>query len=143
MEGKIMQVVDEREGCSNLEAALRQRAQRKLARSRRINADTHDRRVMLKIKLKSLADEARIIRREEHLRVGGWLRTELHRHRVLVVRRHARATHLAYGFLLGRERSAMERAPITAEADRALTDSVRKMVKQYGNKEVPKDWFTA
>jgi len=50
---------------------------------------------------------------------------------------------LAYGFLLGRERSAMERAPITAEADRALTDSVRKMVKQYGNKEVPKDWFTA
>lgn len=126
---------------TDIDEQVKRKLDRKLARSRRINADSHDRRVMLKIKLKSLADEARIIRREEHLRIGGWLRAELHWHRVGVVRRQARATHLAYGFLRGRKRSEMERTPMT-DNDRAMMDSIRKMAKQYGSKEVPTDWFT-
>lgn len=59
-----------------------------------------DRRKLLKIKLKSLAAEARIIRREEQ-RTNGDLREEMHIHRVRDLRHESRATHLAYGFIRG------------------------------------------
>jgi hypothetical protein len=60
-----------------------------------------DRREMLRVKIKSLAEEARIIRREEY-RTHGELRNELHNHRVLVVRPAARNAHVAYGLIRGR-----------------------------------------
>lgn len=88
-----------------------------------------DRREMLRVKLKSLAEEARIIRREEQ-RTHTVLRDELHRHRVLVVRSEARATHLAYGFIRGRTLEQME-----ASSDPAAPpnwDKVRSMLKRYG-----------
>lgn len=65
-------------------------------------------RVFLKIKIKSLAAEAAIIRKEEARRPGGDTRTFLHEHRVNKVRKECRAASLAYGFLRGRPYKVME-----------------------------------
>jgi hypothetical protein len=64
---------------------------------------------MLKVKVKSLAEEARIIRLEES-RAGkdGFLRSELHHHRVVDVCKEQRSSLLAYGFLRGVEYAAIE-----------------------------------
>lgn len=85
-----------------------------------------DYRVYLKVKLKSLAEEARIIRREE--KKGGDLREGLYRHRVDDVRSEARHTLLAYNFIRGRTYKQTEpntKTPISF-------DRVLKMVKKYG-----------
>jgi hypothetical protein len=85
-----------------------------------------DRREMLKVKIKSLAEESRIIRNEER-KSNGVLRNELHSHRVIVVRNAARHTHIAYGLIKGRRLDQIEKT------DRRINwDSVRKMIKQYG-----------
>jgi hypothetical protein len=100
--------------------------------------------VELKIKLKSLAEEARIIRREELIaKKRGDYSTlnSLHNHRVLVVRPAARSTHLAYSFLRGRNYRDVERMcyhqPNFAE--------VFRMVKKYGGwaqkEDDLKGWF--
>jgi hypothetical protein len=66
----------------------------------------------LKIKIKSLAAEARIIRHEEKKWPGpSDVRLGLHSHRVNDVRSEARAAQLAYGYLRGRSYSAMEFNP--------------------------------
>lgn len=87
-----------------------------------------DRREMLKVKVKALAEEARIIRKEERKLKGGDLRDELHRHRVFEVRSEARAAHLAYGFIRGRTLQQME----TAAREPFPTDKVVRMCKKYG-----------
>lgn len=64
----------------------------------------------LKMKIVSLAAEARLIRREEKNWYGpSETRTGLYLHRVLDVRREARAALLAYGFIRGRLYSSMEK----------------------------------
>lgn len=88
-----------------------------------------DKRVYLKVKLKSLAAEAKIIRLEEkknsHFRVG------LAEHRRGIVRFEARHTLLAYGFLRGRSYEQLE--PGAREKNNHPTwDRVREMVKKYG-----------
>lgn len=66
-------------------------------------------KVYLKIKVKSLAEEAKIIRAEERKWPGeSDERVGLHNHRVLDVRRESRAACLAYGFLRGRTYKRME-----------------------------------
>ncbi len=63
----------------------------------------------LKIKLLSLAAEARIIRREEQRWPGEHpVRYGLHEHRVINVRREARSALLAYGFLRHRAYRTIE-----------------------------------
>lgn len=58
----------------------------------------------LKIKIKSLAAESRIIRQEEKKWRGGHpMRISLWEHRIKIVRAEARASLLAYGFLRGRK----------------------------------------
>lgn len=85
-----------------------------------------DQRVYLKVKLKSLAAEAKIIRLEEkrnrHFQNGLWL------HRTTVVRSEARHTLLAYGFLKGRTYAQIERTCSRAPE----WDRVRKMIEKYG-----------
>lgn len=93
-----------------------------------------DRREMLRVKLKSLAAEARIIRREE-LRTHGALREELHRHRVDIVRKVARDTHVAYGLIRGRTYEQIE--PKTNPDSAPDWDAVNKMVAKYGPKPAP------
>lgn len=85
--------------------------------------------VFLKMKLKSLAAEARIIRRQE-LKTRGptWnlTRESLHRHRIDVVRRASRETHLAYGFIRGRSYDSMERKCLVDPDFKAVATMVRK-----------------
>lgn len=64
----------------------------------------------LKIKGLTLAQEARIIKRLEKARgQNKGLAKSLHLHRTVEVRREARSTHLALGFLRGRTMQQMER----------------------------------
>ena len=90
----------------------------------------------LKVKVKSLAAESRIIRREES-RSSGQLRNDLHSHRVHVLRPEARATLLAYGYARGRSYASMEglssRVPDWGRVER--------MIKKYSQLKQPlKEW---
>lgn len=88
-----------------------------------------DRREMLKVKLKSLAEESRIIRVEER-RTTGQLQSELNWHRRLVVRHETRATHLAYGIIRHRPLERIER-PATPRTEE-FWKKVRGMIERYG-----------
>ena len=94
-----------------------------------------DQRSYLKVKIKSLAEEARIIRKEERKPHGDMneygysaKRTGLHDHRVGPVRREARHALLAYGFIRGRKYRQME-AKDSSTPDWA---AVKRMVVKYG-----------
>lgn len=86
-----------------------------------------DRREMLRVKIKSLAEEAKIIRQEER-KTRGLLRDELHLHRVREVRSEARASHLAYGFIRGRTLDQMEkRSELQPDWEK-----IKRMCAKYG-----------
>lgn len=82
--------------------------------------------IYLKVKLKSLAAEARIIR-EQEARSPYW-RSGLREHRVGIVRSEARATLLAYGFLRGRSYQSLE----PAAKSKPNWEKVKAMVRKYG-----------
>ena len=86
----------------------------------------------LKIKIKSLAAEARIIRKEELKRKGKWSAdaSDLTAHRRYVLRPEARSAHIAYGLIRGREYYEMEPTHIT-EPD---WNRVKSLVKKYGTR---------
>lgn len=70
----------------------------------------------LKIKLKALGAESRIIRHEELKRRGKhWASkgTQFYFHRIGLLRRTTRENHLAYGFLKGRTYRQLEQHPKT------------------------------
>lgn len=99
--------------------------------------------VYLKVKLKSLMEEAKIIRKEEARAPyvidddGTGLRNSLHRHRVIDVRSEARSTHLAYALLRGKTLNQVE-IPGSRPPD---IPRIIDMVKKYGtagSKEVAK-----
>ena len=87
-----------------------------------------DRREALRCRLKSLMEEARIIRKAEG-RIWGPLREELHKKRTRYLRREARAAHLAYGIIRGLKISDMEAQPLSNPD----WDKVRGLVKYYGS----------
>lgn len=62
----------------------------------------------LKVKIKSLAAEARIIKQAIHQTKDMATKCELRGHHVYIVRKEARHSQLAYAFLRGREYSAVE-----------------------------------
>jgi hypothetical protein len=94
-----------------------------------------DQRAYLKVKIKSLAEEAKIIRKEERKphsdmnefgyspeRMGLWV------HRTGPVRREARHALLAYGFIRGRKYRRIE-----AKCEHPPEwKAVRRMVEKYG-----------
>lgn len=84
----------------------------------------------LKVKVKSLAAEARIIRLEERRAGHGDLRNRLAVHRRWHVRFEARHSLLAYGYLRGIPYVAMERT--TREDNSPDWDHVEQMVKRFG-----------
>jgi hypothetical protein len=90
-----------------------------------------DERICLKVKLKSLAAEAKIIRKEEKRAKVNSLREKLYRHRIDVVRHEARHTYLAYGFLRGREYDKLESTTKIVDWDK-----IQKMVERYGRHAV-------
>jgi hypothetical protein len=87
----------------------------------------------LKIKIMSLAAEARIIRNEERKWRGDHpVRFGLREHRVTVVRDEARVAQLAYGFVRGRSYAQLESNPkSTPNWARVATLAAR-----YGDKKV-------
>lgn len=89
-----------------------------------------DRREQLRVKIKSLAVEASIIRKEEH-RTSGVLREELYLHRVQPLRQEARSAHLAYGFIRGLTYDEMEPIRYTVPN----WERVRTLIKKYGPKD--------
>lgn len=95
-----------------------------------------DRTKMLKVKIKSLAAEAAIIRMEERRareRQQYDLMDALYLHRVRVVRAEARVTLMAYGLLRGRDAASIE-----PNARRPLDMArVEAMMKRYGPQRVP------
>lgn len=84
----------------------------------------------LKVKVKSLAAEAQIIRLEERRAGHGELRDRLAVHRRWSVRFEARHSLLAYGYLRGIPYVAMERT--TRENNGPDWDHVEGMVKRFG-----------
>lgn len=94
---------------------------------------------MLKVKIKSLADETRNIRLEERRALAGGtkyrdevLYTLLRVHRILDVRSEARCALLAYGFLRGRRFDQIER-PIKYRNQNPDWDRVGRMVAKFGS----------
>lgn len=89
----------------------------------------------LKVKIKSLAAEARVIRLEEK-RAGknNALREKLYLHRTVDVRKEQRASLLAYAFLRGRPLSAVEpkRRPELEWQAAARWKRVGEIVKKFG-----------
>lgn len=80
----------------------------------------------LKVKIKSLATEARIIKQEER-KAKGRLREGLYLHRVGIVRDAARLTQLVYGFLRGRKYRQIE------NSDKYINrKKVFDMIEKYG-----------
>lgn len=86
----------------------------------------------LRVKLKSLAEEARIIHIEEkraNFTRDFELQNQLREHRLSIVRNESRKTLLAYQFLRGVPYSAVER-PNSKPVD---WSDVQRMIKKYGN----------
>lgn len=86
-----------------------------------------DGRTFLKVKIKSLADESRTIRKET-AKARQPRKNQLHLHRVGVVRRAARNAHVAYAFVRGRAYRSVEPKCETSPDWK----EVRRLVKQYG-----------
>ena len=86
-------------------------------------------KIYLKIKIMSLAAEARIIRAEEKKWPGEHAaRNGLRRHRIHEVRPEARHALLAYGFLRGRDYRALEaKAACAPDWDR-----VQRLAEKFG-----------
>lgn len=102
-----------------------------------------DRREMLRIKLMSLAAEARIIKKEER-RMPVALAGEMHRHRIRRVRAEARDTHVALGFLRGRAYAQLEPIHYTDPEWKQVLAMVQKygyfqQVQKYGFFQHSKD----
>ena len=94
----------------------------------------------LRVKLKSLAEESKIIRQEKQKqkRYGNTsVVNSLHWHRIDVVRAEARATLLAYQYLRGKPYHICEPKAKTEPN----WDRVENMVYKYGGKKLNhKDW---
>lgn len=112
-----------------------------------------DKRRLLKIKLKSLAAEAKIIRLEEgslrrtqkqHLHE---LREQMANHRRGIVRYESRHAGLAYAFIRGKKyRDVEARAiPKVFKDDTTIwtvdVDKIHVMAVKYGSQRIPKDFI--
>lgn len=93
--------------------------------------------VYLKVKIKSLAVEARIIRKEEQKPQNHEVREELHLHRTYDVRREARSALLAYACLRNMPYSRIEFAAISIPDWKRI----ERLIEKYGNKEASASYF--
>lgn len=97
-----------------------------------------DRREMVRIKLKTLAYESTIIRescsttdRRGRARNFGPLEVEMRKHRLYVVRHHARLTSIAYGLIRGKALDVIE-AGAKCPLDSKAWASIDTMCRNYG-----------
>ena len=89
-----------------------------------------ERIVHLKIKIKSLADEAKTIRVEAN-KTSGMAKWRLNDHRTGIVRSHARLNLLAYGILTGMPYERMEKKCYEAPN----FNEVSKIALRFGGSE--------
>lgn len=96
----------------------------------------------LKVKVKHLAEESRIIRKEE-LRTHGDTRDWLYLHRINNVRSEARATHLAYAFAKGTPLRSVEKYPERIPVQ--VWSRVTAMVKRYSSRGIKEyqNWISS
>lgn len=92
----------------------------------------------LKVKIKSLAEEARIIRREEK-KSANTLRNRLHEHRTYDVRRESRASFIAYGYLGGKSLFVVEQK---GKRCPAIDRRAYSIVKKFGTADASKTFET-
>lgn len=90
-----------------------------------------NKKLALKIKTKHLAEEARIIRKEEK-RNRGDTRTWLYLHRIHNVRPESRATSIAYAFAKGTALGKVEKYP--EKIPTSVWARVATMIKLYSNR---------
>jgi len=96
----------------------------------------------LKVKIKSLAAEAKIIRLEER-KVLGWKKPDgdlyrsLREHRITDVRKDQRASMPAYGYIRGVPYSAIEKPNQDNPPDLAR---VRQLVTKFGSLPTTQTW---
>ena len=116
-------------------------------------------KIYLKVKIKSLADEAKIIRREERQAIlrrdrkeelGNYTKANqehevfegLREHRMGIVRSEARAAQLAYGFIKGKKYAEIEPKQSLKDCkvfneyrfnEHGLVDRVGRLIAKYGN----------
>jgi hypothetical protein len=96
-----------------------------------------DKRTYLKVKICSLAAEARIIRKQEQKTRRSDIRVGLSEHRRGIVRTVARNTLVAYGFIRGKDYEQVEYKAKTEPS----WSKVRTMVEKYGTARMPgEDW---
>lgn len=97
-------------------------------------------RQALRVKIKSLAEEARIIRQEEQ-RLDGqdFRRGGLRGHRIRDVRQEARAAQVAYAYLRRKSYQATEHAAKSAPN----LARVREIVRKFGSREHSEAALTA
>lgn len=91
------------------------------------NGKLIDRREMLRVKVKSLAAEASIIRHAEG-KTKGVIREELHLHRVKDLAQHARTAHIALALLKGHPYEKIENKAYTAPD----WTGIERLVAKYG-----------
>lgn len=100
----------------------------------------YSRSLLLKVKIKSLAEEARIIRHFER-KDNGFFFFELQAHRKGAVRRAARETLIAYAFIRGIPYKRVEENPRT----KPNWTNIWKMAEKYGVCSGPRehhlDWY--
>jgi len=110
-------------------------------------------RTFLKVRIKELAGEAKIIRREESIATdwkastkhkqgledsynyASWKLLELRNHRKTVVRNASRATQIAYAFLRGKRFDSVEHGSLSTTEIARLWTQVGRMIYQYGKTE--------
>lgn len=94
----------------------------------------------LKVKVKHLAEESRIIRFEEY-KHRDESRDWLHSHRIQVVRPEARATNIAYAFAKGVPLKKIEKYP--QDIPSSIWARVAIMVRKYSGKPMSeyKEWI--
>lgn len=93
-----------------------------------------DRRVFLRIKLRSLAEEARIIRSIEHKHRDISQLNQMHQHRTMLLRMESRHTHLAYGLIRGLRWSDMEHNWASQDKQRQPDwKYIQRLLTKYGN----------
>jgi len=94
----------------------------------------YDHKVMtihsLRVNVKSLAMEAKIIRKET-LRAGPAYRCSLHYHRTGRLREEARLAHLALAFVRGRPYKSVEYTASKPVDSKALANKLAKFIPSY------------
>lgn len=99
-----------------------------------------NKKLALKVKVKHLAEESKIIRKEEQKTYGD-TREWLYLHRIGIVRPVARATHIAYAFTKGVPLSKVEKYPESIPTN--VWKAVASMVTKYSGKTEKEylDWL--